>query len=110
MTGDPLLETLPEDVLREVLEAEPRRAPGRRRRKRYPTSRELAEVVVRAVALFYGHPDEFPDFVYKLLREDGFDTEYVTIKRIWRTYEALVRRGVVGDRLGVLAEARRGWR
>jgi len=94
---------LPEDVLREVEEAERGLKPrGRRRHRPYPRGSDLAAVVVEAVATFYGHPDEFPDYVLELLESRGFDTRFVTVKRIWRTYETLVRKGVMGDRLGVM--------
>jgi len=101
--GDPLLDIVPEDALREALEDEPKRRGRRRgRRLRPPTRGELARVVAEAVALYYGHPDGFPDFVYELLESRGFSPRRVTVKRIWATYEELVRRGVVGDRLGVV--------
>lgn len=97
------LDYVPEDVLKEVLEAEREILPRRRRRmKPYPSSRDLVEAVVEAVRSFSGHPDGFPEYVLRILEEKGFETRHVTIKRIWRTYEALVRRGVIGDRLGVL--------
>ena len=94
---------LPEDVLKEIEEAEreiAERAP--RRKKPYPSSRDVVEAVIEAVRRFDGHPDEFPDFVLNLLRSKGFEVRHVTVKRIWRTYENLVRKGVIGDKLGVL--------
>jgi len=102
-TGRDYSEYLPEDVLEEVLDAE-REERERRRRRRlpYPTSRDIVEAVVEATRLFTGHPDEFPDFVLELLRRRGFYVGFVTVKRIWRVYEDLVRRGVISDVLGVV--------
>ncbi len=99
--GDPLLDYVPDDVLREVLEQE-ERPRKRRRRLPYPSGRDIAEAVEEASRIFSGHPDEFPEFVLEVLRDKGFYVGHVTIKRIWRTYESLVRRGVMGDRLGVM--------
>ena len=48
------------------------------------------------------HPDEFPDLVLKILQEQGFDTRYITVKRIWCIYENLVRKGVIHDTLRVV--------
>ncbi len=96
-------EFVPEDVLEEVLEAEH----GGRRRKgklRLPSSRDIVEAVRDAALAARGvHPDEFPDIVYTILEERGFDTRYVTVKRIWRVYESLVARGVIPDTLGVIS-------
>lgn len=94
---------LPQDVLEEVLEAERELLERKQKRKKpYPSSRDVVEAVVEAVRTFTGHPDEFPDYVIELLRSKGFDTRHVTVKRIWSTYEKLVRKGVIGDRLGVV--------
>ena len=92
---------LPEEALREVREAEERRVEHRARR-RYPTSRDIVEAVVEASKSGIRNPHDFPDLVFRILEERGFDTTYVTIKRIWRTYESLVRRGVISDVLGVV--------
>ena len=97
------LDYVPEDVLEEVLEAERTIYPRRRARmKPYPSARDVVEAVVEAVRSFSGHPDEFPDYVLEILHERGFDIRHVTVRRIWRTYENLVRKGVISDRLGVL--------
>jgi hypothetical protein len=94
---------LPEDVLRDIEEAERElKQPTQKRKKPYPSSRDVAEAVVEAIRTFEGHPDEFPDYVLRLLRAKGFEVRHVTVKRIWRTYENLVRRGVIGDKLGVI--------
>ncbi len=97
---------IPKDVLEEVLEAEREVLKELRRLKRkkpYPSSRDVAEAIVEAVRTFSGHPNEFPEHVLRLLEEKGFDVRHVTIRRIWRLYENLVRRKVIADRLGVLA-------
>ncbi len=98
---------IPEDVLEDLMEVareierEASRAP--RGRRRLPSSRDLAEVVAEAALAARGvPPEEFPSIVLSLLEERGFDVRFVNVKRIWRTYESLVRRGVIPDTLGVV--------
>jgi len=98
---------IPEDVLedlREIAEEIEAEARGRRRGKRkLPSTRDIAQAVAEAAMMARGlPPEEFPNVVLQLLEEQGFDTRYVTVKRIWRTYESLVRRGVIPDTLGVV--------
>ncbi len=98
-------EFVPEDVLEEVLEAEGRERGkgGRGGRARFPSSRDIVEAVIEAAGRAAGiHPDDFPDLVYSVLREKGFDTRFVTVRRIWRVYESLVLRGRIRDVLGVV--------
>lgn len=94
-------EYVPEDLLEEIKEYE--KENKRRGKKVFPSSRDIVETVKEASLMARGiHPDEFPDIVLNLLREKGFDTRYVTVKRIWRVYENLVRRGVIPDTLRVV--------
>jgi hypothetical protein len=93
---------IPEDVLEEVLREEEEERKGKSKRN-YPSARDIAEAVIEAARMARGvSPDDFPDLVYQLLEERGFDTSKVTVKRIWRTYETLARRGIIPDTLGVL--------
>ncbi|BEP17620.1 hypothetical protein PYJP_09720 [Pyrofollis japonicus] len=94
---------IPEEYLKEIEEAEAELRQKRRKKNPYPSSRDVVEAVIEAVGSFAGHPDDFPEYVLEILKEKGFDVRHVTIKRIWRTYENLVRKGVISDRLGVLA-------
>jgi len=98
---------IPEDVLedlREIAEEIAAEYASKRKGKdKLPSSRDLARIVAQAALQARGiNPDEFPDIVLQLLEEEGFNTRYVTVKRIWRTYETLVRRGVIPDTLGVV--------
>ena len=96
---------IPEDVLEDVLMAERESASkGKKSKEKYPSSRDIVDAIVKAVSYAHGiHPDNFPDLVYSILEDQGFSTKFVTVKRIWRTYENLVRRGVIGDILGVIS-------
>lgn len=98
---------IPEDVLEELEEAqkeiEREIGGGARRRRRYPSTRDIAEAV-REVALMSrgSDPSEFPEMVREYLERQGFYVGLVTDKRVWRVYETLVRRRVIPDTLGVV--------
>ncbi len=102
------LEEIPEDVLEDLEEvakeiAEETRSHVKKKAK-LPSSRDLAEIVAEAALQARGiPPEEFPEIVRKLLEERGFNTRFVTDKRIWRTYETLVRKRIIPDTLGVVA-------
>ncbi len=94
---------IPEDVLEEILEYEEQHRGRKKKHKPYPSSRDIVEAVEEAALKARGiHPDNFPELVLEILREKGFDTSHVNIKRIWRTYEKLVREHVIPDTLGVV--------
>ncbi len=94
-------EYVPEDVLEEIREYEEESTV--KKKKPFPSSRDIVEAVKEAALIARGiHPNEFPDLVLRILEEKGFDTRFVTIKRIWRTYENLVRRGIIPDTLHVV--------
>ncbi len=101
------LRDLPQDVLEELEEAkrevERELGGGRRRKRRYPTARDIAEAV-REVALSArgADPSDFPEMVREHLERQGFYAGLATDKRVWRVYETLVRRGVIPDTLGVV--------
>ncbi len=72
-------------------------------KKPYPSSRDILEAVKEAAMRFYAiHPQDFPDIVLEILESKGFDVRHVTVKRIWRIYEKLVREGRMPDTLGVV--------
>lgn len=96
-------EYIPEEALKEIREYEEEVKSRRRVRRNYPTSRDIVETVKEVALTIRGiHPHDFPEIVLQALKDKGFDTSYVTIKRIWRTYEKLVREGVIPDTLGVV--------
>lgn len=92
---------IPEDVLEEVLKEE--RKIKRKKKLPYPSSHDIVDAVIEATKMARAiHPHEFPELVIKILRDKGFDTRHVTVKRIWSSYESLVKRGVIQDLLGVI--------
>ncbi|RLE80202.1 MAG: hypothetical protein DRJ52_06870 [Thermoprotei archaeon] len=74
------------------------------RKRKYPSRKDLAEAVKKALSKVIFHPHDFPQAVYEVLQEEGFDCSYLTVKRIWRTYEEMVRRGEIFDILGVVVD------
>lgn len=100
---DKLLEYIDEEILEEISMAEAEiLGKNKKRKKPYPSNKDLVVAIVEAVKLFHGHPDEFVDYVLEILENRGFDVRHVTVKRIWRLYEMLVRKGVISDKLGVV--------
>ena len=103
LEGIDISEYIPEDVVEEVLR-ESRRKKEKKEKKPYPSSRELAEVILVGAKTYQGSPNEFPEYIIELLEERGYYAGHVTIKRIWRMYEKLVERGVIIDYLGVVTK------
>ena len=99
------LDYIPEDVLKEVLEAEKKefKRYKKKRKAHYPTSRVLVQTIIELSYTCRGiHPHEFPRLILDYLERKGFDTRYITIKRIWNVYESLVKRHVITDVFGVV--------
>ncbi len=101
---DKLLE-VPEDALRDIyeFEREIRRAQRRYKKKPYPSNNDIVEAIREVLRQnYYVHPDDFPSHVIEFLEMQGYDARHVTVKRVWRLYEMLVRRGIIRDYLGVV--------
>ncbi|MCE4607014.1 MAG: hypothetical protein F7B59_06790 [Desulfurococcales archaeon] len=99
--GEEDIYDVPEDVVEEVIEEEEKPKQGARKSK-YPTQGEIAEAVRTTALTYNGEPTVFPEAVLSYLEEQGFSVKHVSVKRIWRTYEKLVRTGRIGDVLGVM--------
>jgi hypothetical protein len=52
----------------------------------------------------YVKPEQFYDKVKAKLEDRGFNTSYMTVKRVWRAYEEMVRKGRIYDVLGVVEQ------
>ena len=101
----PGIDHIPEDVLKEVEEAEGRRGRrGRGRRGRRPARSDIMRAVAEVASGPLIRPEEFPDLVRERLEQEGFDTSRLSDKRVWATYEEMVRRGKLRDYLHVLNE------
>lgn len=96
------LDWVPEDVLREVMK-EIERKERKRINKRRPTRKDLMRIIMKALTYDVG-PQDFVDLVYELLEEEGYETKFTTVKRIWATYEQMVRKGFIVDYLGVVRD------
>ena len=85
--------------MREVLEQLKDESP-RKVNKRRPTRKDLMKVILEALKED-PRPQDFPDFVYDLLEAKGFNVRFTSVKRIWETYEMMVKKGFIDDVLGV---------
>jgi hypothetical protein len=74
-----------------------------KRMKGYPHTSDIAEAIMDVLAdKAYLRPDHFYDKVKSKLEDRGFDTSYMTVKRVWRVYEEMVKKGRIYDVLGVV--------
>ena len=73
------------------------------RRRGYPHTSDVAEAIMDVLAdEAYVRPYQFYDKVKAKLEGKGFNTSYVTVKRVWRVYEDIARKGRIYDVLGVV--------
>ena len=101
------LKDLPSDVIEDLLVAlrEAGERPRRRAKMRYPSNGDIARAIKTLGASASIKPQEFPDTVREYLEAQGFYTGLVRDERVWRLYEALVRKGIIRDFLGVVGES-----
>ncbi len=94
------LEWFPEDVLEEVLREINKEYKKERVNKKRPTRKDLMKAILEALKL-EPSPQEFVDVVFEILEQQGFNTKFTTVKRIWLTYETMVKKGFIADVLDV---------
>ncbi len=98
------LDWVPEELVKEVLEEEERlRRRERKINRRRPTRKDLMQAIAKALSEV-SRPHDLPDRVYEILEERGFNTKFTSVKRIWETYEYMVKKGFLLDVLGVMKE------
>ncbi len=93
-----------EDLEESYKELESLRRQNKKKKLRYPSSRDVYEAVKEAVRSISPelNPADFPDVVRDILKSRGFYTGLVSDKRIWRAYRILVAKKSIPDILGVL--------
>jgi len=73
-------------------------------KKPYPHDKDIVNAIMNLLAKKpWINPMDFPGEVRDELEKMGFFTGLVSVKRIWRIYEKMVRRGWVQDYLGVVS-------
>lgn len=73
------------------------------RKKGYPHTSDVMEAIAEILSNeVYVRPELFYDKVKAKLEDKGFKTSYLTVKRVWRVYEEMVRKGRIYDVLGVM--------
>ncbi|MEM4575919.1 MAG: hypothetical protein QW701_00505 [Candidatus Nezhaarchaeales archaeon] len=74
-----------------------------KRKKGYPHTSDVIRTIMKVLAdESYVKPESFYDKVKAKLEAEGFKTSYLTIKRVWRTYEEMVTKGIIYDVLNVV--------
>lgn len=72
-------------------------------KKPYPRDGDVQKAIIEAISINpLVKPIEFCDEVKRVLEDKGFYTGLLTIKRIWRIYEKMVKKGVIYDYLDVV--------
>ncbi|MHC1600890.1 MAG: hypothetical protein ACXQTI_02995 [Candidatus Nezhaarchaeales archaeon] len=75
----------------------------KKRKKGYPHTSDVMEAIMEILSdEVYVKPELFYDKVKAKLEDKGFKTSYLTVKRVWRVYEEMVRKGRIYDALGVV--------
>ncbi len=75
----------------------------KKRKKGYPHTSDVMEAIMEILSDdVYVKPELFYDKVKAKLEDKGFKTSYLTVKRVWRIYEEMVRKGRIYDALGVV--------
>ncbi len=72
-------------------------------KKPYPKNKDVQDAIMEVLSKeIIEHPEFFPDYVYKRLEEKGFYTKLLTVKRIWKIYEEMVKKKWLYDVLDVV--------
>ncbi|MGB9728645.1 MAG: hypothetical protein ACP5GU_02740 [Thermoprotei archaeon] len=72
-------------------------------KKSYPRNTDIRNAIIEVLSKdIIEHPDDFPEYVYKKLEDKGFYTGLLTVKRIWKIYEEMVRKKWLDDVLDVV--------
>ncbi len=72
-------------------------------KKSYPRNSDIRNAIIEVLSKdIIEHPDDFPEYVYKKLEDKGFYTGLLTVKRIWKIYEEMVRKKWLDDVLDVV--------
>ncbi len=93
-----------EDLEKSFEELEKLRRRNKRKKLRYPSSRDIYNTVKEAANLISPtlNPADFPGVVRDILKSRGFYTGLVSDRRIWRAYKILVAKKNIPDILGLL--------
>ena len=93
-----------EDLEESLEEVEGLRRSRRKKKLRYPSSREVYDAVKEAVRSISPelNPADFPEVVREILRSRGYYTGFVSDRRVWRAYRILVSKRAIPDVLGVM--------
>ena len=75
----------------------------KKRKKGYPHTSDVMEAIMELLSdEAYVKPELFYDKVKAKLEDKGFITSYLTVKRVWKIYEEMVKKGKIYDVLGVI--------
>lgn len=75
----------------------------KKRKKGYPHNSDITEVIMEiSNKEIFIKPEDFYNKVKTKLEDKGFKTSFLTIKRVWRIYEEMIKKKMIYDFLEVM--------
>ncbi len=75
----------------------------KKRKKGYPHNSDIMEVIMEiSNKEIFIKPEDFYNKVKTKLEDKGFKTSFLTIKRVWRIYEEMIKKKMIYDFLEVM--------
>ena len=90
------MEWIPENMLKEVIEEEKRmRTHGKRAWKPFPTNKDIMRAIVHVTGgvIYRQTLQDLHWEVIERLKQEGFETRFVSSKRVWRLVQYLAEKG-----------------
>lgn len=77
-------------------------------KKRYPHNSDVMKAIMEVLSKEpFIKPDELYDKVKENLEGKDFDASLLNVKRLWRVYEHMVRKGMMDDVLSVVEDKKK---
>ncbi|MEM1545274.1 MAG: hypothetical protein QXY40_01360 [Candidatus Methanomethylicia archaeon] len=72
-------------------------------KRKYPYGKDLMNAIRSVIyEYFLVDPQTFYETVIDKLSKEGFNTKHITVKRVWRIYEEMVKKKMIDDALSVV--------
>lgn len=74
-------------------------------KKKYPHNSDIMKAIMEVLSReIFIKPDELYDKVKENLENKDFNTSLLNVKRLWRVYEQMVRKGMMNNVLSVIED------
>ncbi len=72
-------------------------------RQKHPHNKDVMNAIRSIIhGCFLVEPQVFYEVVIDKLSKEGFNIKHITVKRVWRVYEEMVRKKIIDDVLSVV--------